>query len=562
MNAPDYLIVFCSLGLYFYTALLLSLVLTPLSSKIARIIGILDLPDARKVHINTVPRMGGLAMAFSVLLSLVLLIKSTPFFWAFGTGAVVIVNVGLMDDKISISPFMKFAGEITAVLIFILICGIKLTHFGNLFGPGDIRTGPLAMAITIFAMVGFINSLNLSDGLDGLAAGISVIACIFFMPLAFISRQWEVLGVSVILLGVILGFLRYNTYPAKLFMGDSGSLLLGFSLACIAVAMVQENPAGQQIQPITLFWFLSLPVADTLYVMVKRLLDGKSPVRPDKTHLHHRLLALGFTHSMTVTIIYGALFGLGMIGWWLKDRQEWVQFYLLFAVYLVFYTGLFLLEKKAVSFARKTPATRTRVSKRSFRFKLIRWIGKNDQYPPYILALSLVLPVFFLPPVTKPFGLFSAAVAIFVLTLYPWNGGKNDTGMAHSLIFLSLFSLLLLYIFNPNHPLWIHYYLTCLSILSLFWVICRVAYNRRYKVILPTSFELLLIVISWCIPLLWGRMLELDPNIQQNLVIACVLSIPILAGAKMMLRRQVRRNTKLIACLQVAIVLLGVRAFW
>jgi len=563
LNPPDYLIVFCTLGLFFYTALLLSLILTPLSSKIARLIGVLDLPDARKVHINPVPRMGGLAMACSLLLSLVFLIKPTPFIWAYGTGSLLIVFVGLMDDKISIPPVMKFAGEITAVLVFILISGIKLTHFGDLLGWGNIQTGSLAMLMTIFAMVGFINSLNLSDGLDGLAAGISVISCIFFMPLAYLSQQWGLLGLTVILLGVILGFLRYNTYPAKLFMGDTGSLLLGFSLACIAVSIVQVQSVGQPINPITIFWFLSLPVVDTLYVMSNRLLKGNKPFHPDNNHFHHRLLSRGLSHSNVVTIIYAIMFGLGLVGWWLRLWQEWFQFYLMFAGYLLLYSGLFYFEKNEISFnQKKTNSHEKNLPLTSFRYNFIVWIGKSNKYAPYIFLISLVLPGFFLPITSRPFGLFALAVSVFVLTLYPWRGGKKETGLAHALIFLSLFALLLLYLFTPNHPIWVYFYLSCVSALSLFWVICRVIYKRRYQVIFPTSFELLLIVISWFVPLLWGQMLNLNMYVQQHLIVTCVLSIPILAGAKAMMRRQARRNTKLVACLQIALILLGARAFW
>ena len=220
------------------------------------------------------------------------------------------------------------------------------------------------------------------------------------------------------------------------------------------------------------------------------------------------------------------------------------------------------IEPSLSFYQKRTPSQGNKLSPTSFRYKFIIWIGKSNKYAPYIFSTSLVLPVFFLPPITKPFGLFTLAVSVFVLTLYPWRGGKKESGMAHALIFFSIFALLLLYLFNPNHPTWMNLYLSCISILSLVWVICRVVYKRRYQVILPTSFELLLIVISWFIPLLWGQMLDLNMNIQQYLIITCILSIPILAGAKAMMRRQARRNTKLVACLQMALILLGIKAFW
>lgn len=503
-------------------------------------------------------------MAISLFTAIAILIKPTPFFWGFGLGGVVIMFVGLLDDKISIPPIMKFGGEIVAVLIFIKVSGCQLTNFGDLLGFGNIKFGSLSMIITVFAMVGLINSLNLSDGLDGLAAGISLISCLFFMPLAFISQQWGLLGFSVILLGMLLGFLRYNTYPARLFMGDTGSLLLGFSLGCLAIAIIQPHVPGVQVKPIDVFWILSLPVVDTICVMSSRILQGANPFHPDNLHLHHRLLARRFSHSTVVTTIYGFMFILGITGQAIRPWPEYLQFYLTTSGYIALYLGLYILEKRNFTpqARKKSLVSNSDYTPSTLRRNITTMIGKSNKAAPYLIAVVMVAPALFSPSTTRAFGFFSFAIVIFVSTLFPWRDGKKSAGLAHALIFLSLFGLTFLYLLNPNHPTWMISYMITVSFILFVWVLCRVTYRRRYQVILPTSFELLLIVISWFIPLVWSKILHIDQQTESLLILACALVVPILAGTKATIRRQPRRNRQLVLCLQAALFITGIKAFW
>jgi len=158
-----------------------------------------------------------------------------------------------------------------------------------------------------------MNALNLADGLDGLAGGISAIAAIFLGLFAYLSVDWVALWILLALVGSLFGFLRYNTHPAKLFMGDTGSLLLGYTLSAAAVMLVRNDPVGIHLAPVTVAAVLALPITDTLLVMSRRLRHGQNPFSPDRTHLHHQLLELGFPHAVVVRILY---LSAGAFGCW------------------------------------------------------------------------------------------------------------------------------------------------------------------------------------------------------------------------------------------------------
>src|SRR5512146_860263 len=225
----------------FFTGLVLSLWLTPLSIRFSRIVHAVDLPDGRKVHQKAVSRLGGLAIGIGLAVPLLAFVDMDRSLAAFLLGALVIAATGFLDDIYQIPPLAKILGEVAAAGTFVAVSGISLQSFGDILGIGEIRTGALASLVTVFCMVGVMNALNLSDGLDGLAGGISAIACTFLGVFAYMSHDWLSLSILAVLLGSIFGFLRHNTYPANLFMGDTGSLLLGFSLSAVAVRLVQNG---------------------------------------------------------------------------------------------------------------------------------------------------------------------------------------------------------------------------------------------------------------------------------------------------------------------------------
>jgi UDP-GlcNAc:undecaprenyl-phosphate GlcNAc-1-phosphate transferase len=560
VTAPAYLLNLCTFGLFFFTALTLSLIFTPASIKLARFFGIIDTPDIRKVHRNPITRMGGLAIACTILLAAVLCTKFTPFVQAYLLGMCTIACIGLIDDKFSIPPIIKLLGEIISSLIFVLLSGDTLSGFGNLLGFGDIPFSFLSLPITIFFMAGVINSFNLSDGLDGLAGGISLIGCLFLLPMLYIAQLWSVLGITVIIMGALLGFLRYNSYPAKLFMGDTGSLILGYSFSCIALDLVQSAPGHDLIAPVTVFIPISFPIVDMVFVICKRIIIKHHIFSPDKLHFHHRLMVIGMPHSLVVTTIYGICFVLGLIGWNSRLQQEWQQFAIVSIFYLFIYSIIFYFEKTGKSFNRRDKKI-IKYKITSTKYVIASSVGRLSKYVAPIFLLLLVLPVLFTRSTPGPFALLALTIALLVAVLYPWQGGKRRINHAHALIFIAIFSLLAIYHFNPDAPKWSSIYFAVLTLLAGAWVTIRILLKKRYMVLLPTSIEILLIVISWFIPLVWGGLVGIEPANQDILILVCFQSIPILAAAKTMLRRQAKRNAITTGVLVIALLYLGGRAF-
>ncbi len=308
-----------------FVALILTLFLTPLSMRLAIVVGAIDVPDERKLHDGNIPSLGGLAFTIAFGVSCLIFLPHNSIISGLLIGLVLITITGLADDIWHIPPTLKFSGEIAASLVFILYGKIELTSFGDLIGIGPLETGIFAVPITVFCMVGVMNALNLVDGLDGLAGGMSAIACLFLGYFSLQSGQWLNLALSVALFGGLLGFLYFNIYPAKVFMGDTGSLTLGYILSSICV-LSQKIDSDIPIAPISMALILALPITDTLWVMAYRVCRGKNPFLADNTHLHHDLLTLNLPTSVTVIVLYVCMFICGFLAVLMQSMNEWLQF--------------------------------------------------------------------------------------------------------------------------------------------------------------------------------------------------------------------------------------------
>jgi len=328
----------------FFTALLLSLCLTPCALRLSLRIGAMDRPDDRKIHGQPVPSLGGLAIAIALLATICVFFQLDRKMLAFVTGALVALATGLIDDIYHIHPAMKFLGGVLGSVLFLIIGGMTLDNLGNLFGFGDLLTGRLAPFLTVFCMTGVMNAFNLSDGLDGLAGGISAIACIFLGIYAYLHNDGICLSILVVLLGATLGFLRYNMHPATVFMGDTGSMLLGYSLSAVSVMMVQPTSQGVPLAPVTVAAVLALPILDTLLVMLRRILRGSNPFLPDRVHLHHRLLDMGFPHVTAVSILYLCTGSFGILSMAMQHLSEGKQLLAVLLCAGAIYGVVFLLQ--------------------------------------------------------------------------------------------------------------------------------------------------------------------------------------------------------------------------
>ena len=296
-------------------AFIAAIILTPLVKRLAFRLGAVDAPNYRKVHARIMPRLGGLAIFGAFMIGILLLKLVTNFesdyLYAILIAATIIVATGIVDDMREISAKAKLLGQVIAACIVVFVGGIQIDNINLPFG-GELEFGWLGIPFTIIWIVGITNAINLIDGLDGLAAGVSTIALMTLAVMAMIMGNGIVIAMAAILAAATIGFLFFNFHPAKIFMGDTGALFLGFMISVLALLGFKNVAVISFVIPVIM---LGVPISDTFFAIVRRLRSGKKWSDPDKSHLHHRLLDLGFSHRQTVMIIYAmaAMFGLAAV---------------------------------------------------------------------------------------------------------------------------------------------------------------------------------------------------------------------------------------------------------
>ncbi|NIR49847.1 undecaprenyl/decaprenyl-phosphate alpha-N-acetylglucosaminyl 1-phosphate transferase [candidate division KSB1 bacterium] len=295
-----------------FAALLISTTLTPTVRKLAYRFGIVAEPNHRTVHKHLTPKLGGLSIfaAFSIgVLILAILHPDNMNVLGIWLGSMVVLMLGFLDDIRGLGCYSKLSGQVLAASIALAL-GFKIKTI-YLFSGHAIDLGVWGAPLTIFWIVGITNAVNLLDGLDGLASGFSVIVSGFALIAAAMIGNYEMVALTLVLSAALLGFLKYNFAPAKIFLGDTGSLFLGFTLACLSVNAFHFQNAGPDILAAAiLFW---LPLADTNIAIFRRLSKRQHPFRADQEHIHHRLLKLGLSQSSAVSSIYAVTFVCGSI---------------------------------------------------------------------------------------------------------------------------------------------------------------------------------------------------------------------------------------------------------
>jgi len=306
------------LFLAFIVALSVTAALIPVLARWAPVIGLTDAPGPRKVHSVPVPRVGGLAMAAGLFFASILMADLNPALWGLLLGLLVLVLFGSWDDRVTLGWRAKLMGQMLAVGICMTVGHI---HVGTLsFGVFDLEPSITSSVITFFFLLGITNAINRADGLDGLAGGMALLCLCAIALFAVASGNTAVAAVALIEAGAVLGFLRFNTHPARVFMGDCGSQTLGLSVGALALLATQgDTSVLSAALPLLL---LGLPIVDTLSVMLTRVRAGRSPFSADRNHLHHRLLALGFTHREAVSLIYLLQVGLVLFAYFLRFERD------------------------------------------------------------------------------------------------------------------------------------------------------------------------------------------------------------------------------------------------
>jgi UDP-GlcNAc:undecaprenyl-phosphate GlcNAc-1-phosphate transferase len=325
------------LGTFLLTAFAL-LALRPVAARV----GLLDFPGGRKTHQAPTPMIGGLGIYLGTL-SICLLspVLMQDYVMLLAVAGLVLV-VGILDDMFDIRVSLRMLLHAVAAWVMAFSAGVQISSFGDILFMGPVELGLLAIPVTIFATVGVINAVNMSDGLDGLSGGLVVIALVMLSIAALTTGQSSILSFSQILIVSLLAFLAFNfrllwKKSALVYLGDAGSTLLGFIVAWLVIAATQGDNAF--IAPVYALWFLAIPLIDTVALLIRRPLQGRSPFSPGRDHLHHRLLNAGFDVKQTVLIIHGTALVIGSIGLagyfaGVPDGLMFSGFLAMFAIYL------------------------------------------------------------------------------------------------------------------------------------------------------------------------------------------------------------------------------------
>ena len=325
----------------FAVAAVLSYFFTPPVKNFAHKVGAIDVPkDARRMHKKPIPRLGGLAIYGGFLCSVLIFGQLDETMLCVLLGAAIIVALGIFDDVLALGAKLKFVVQIVAAAIPVCIGDLQIGLFTNLNPLSDtpfVHLGILAVPVTIIWIVGITNAVNLIDGLDGLAVGVSSIAAITMLAVALLTGNMPIAITMAALAGACIGFMPYNLNPAKIFMGDTGSTFLGYMLATVSIMGLFKFYAV--ISFAVPFLILGLPIFDTANAIIRRVAAGRSPMSPDRGHVHHKLIDMGFNQKQAVAILYAISATLGLTAVVLTSSGEVKAIVLLLAVLAAILVG-------------------------------------------------------------------------------------------------------------------------------------------------------------------------------------------------------------------------------
>ncbi len=317
--------------------------------------GLVDKPCNRKRHNGSVPLTGGMAMFVAFLAAMLFDMGELTNYLGLLVGMSVLLIVGVLDDLLDLRAAFKLIIQVLVTTTVVLWTGLEINHLGQIFGPafGNVGLGPFSVPFTVLCMVFVINVINMADGVDGLAGGVGLIVLCMLAAVGFLSDAPLALStISLVLATAVAGFLVWNMrFPfrkrAAAFMGDAGSMMLGFAIAWLAIAMATYE--GSSVYRVTIAWILLIPCMDTFALTVRRLSRGKSPMAPDRTHLHHVIQRCHFSVTATVAAIHLMVLASGLVGIlaWQMGWPQWILFALA-AGAMVGYTGLLLVAHRLI----------------------------------------------------------------------------------------------------------------------------------------------------------------------------------------------------------------------
>lgn len=325
--------------------------------------GLLDLPDHRKQHEGAVPLVGGLAIGLAYVITSIFLLPKSLMIPVVYAGILLLLTVGAIDDRIPLKPRARLIAQTAVTLVLVLFGSTQLTSFGDLFGYGEITLSTTTgVLFTVFFIVSLINGFNMLDGLDGLAGGVGVIILSALCAVAVTLDVASLFAHMAILLGALISFLAFHNIRSPLrfrlvFLGDAGSMVLGFMLAWSAIR-ISEHPSGS-VYPITFVWIFGLVVLDTITTVIRRVVQGRRPLSPGTDHLHHLLMQSGLSVQQTVFMMHATsaiMAAVGVAGWVFGLAEFWltISFFVLSVGY---YAGVATGWRRVALRARMAPLT-------------------------------------------------------------------------------------------------------------------------------------------------------------------------------------------------------------
>ncbi len=436
-----------------FSTLILSLFLTiifvPIFKIIALKINVVDLPEARKVHKQPMAKSGGISMALGALVPVLFWVPPSPFVRSVLIASGIIVVFGVVDDITVLGYKAKLLGQVLAALTVILYGDVSISCMGGCMPDGVNLPAFLAVPVTLLVIVGVTNAINLSDGLDGLAGGVSVLTFICLGYMAWLAENPAVSLMAFAVSGAIMGFLRYNTHPAVVFMGDAGSQLLGFNAVVFSIGLTQQNAPLSPLMPMLL---LALPVMDTLTVMVERMAAGRSPFVADKNHFHHKLMRMGLYHSEAVLMIYGLHAVLVSTAFLFRFSSDW--FFLFSFVVFAVATGVGVYSADAmgmrlrrIAFLDVSVKGRLKELKDNHVFIRVSY-GILKWGIPFLMLLSCFVP----KEIPGQLGIVSAFMIVLVVVLWAYEEGL--LGLALHFAAYTLFPVLI-YMGEAERAAWL-----------------------------------------------------------------------------------------------------------
>lgn len=542
----------------FLTSLLTSIILIPPISNLAVKIGGLDSPDERKVHNSVTPRLGGIAIFCAFILAIILFCDVDRHIRGLLSGAIIIFLTGLIDDLVGLSPRQKLIGELMAATIGVIVGNMVLSSLGNLFGMGEVQLGLLAIPFTIFSIVGVMNAINLIDGLDGLAGGVSAIACVFFGVIAYKSGNLLVLPIAASLLGATLGFLKYNTFPAKIFMGDSGSLFLGYCMGYLSIMLVANGQGA--ISPVTPLIALGVPILDTLVVMGNRLKKGEKLFLPDKTHIHHRLMNLGIGHKFTVLLVYGVTYYYSFLAVFFYRLSDYLLLTGLIISTTFFYTTLHIASKSDIVQHSIMLRSNLPIWKTGTYRKIVEQSAYLIHLIKYLLIIIILIAVFIPVNDIQENVLVSGILLIFVSVLVLAPQRWSNAFLPFVLYFSSTFIIYQMENFGRESILLGIPLLTISNGLFICLMAvegAKIFLRRNQGLLMSTPFEYFILFIVISVPLLPSEFTS-----KYHLMTVAGKSVILFVAYKLIFMKPVKMNKKILVVTSLVLLVFIVKYFW